>query len=84
MTKLEILKFEYIWNIDRNEGFVKYYFENGRKSKWISYEDKAEFQIVIFTLTNIKPLYLVNDDGDRFLSTGVESVGDVGSLSESI
>lgn len=82
MSKHEILKFEYVWNIDRNEGFVKYYFDNGRKSKWIKYEDKTEFQIIIFTLINIKPIYLVNKKEGRLLSTGIESVGEIGTLNE--
>lgn len=73
----EVVQYKYAWNLTDKTGHIKIKLKNKDWSKWIKFSNECEFQIIVSTLRNEKPvIYGKTNNGKYSFQTTEEEVGD--------
>ena len=73
----EVINYKYVWDLTDRSGHLKVRLKGKSWSKWLKHTDACEFQIIISSLRNEKPIfYGKNKHGRYFFQTMEEPVGD--------
>lgn len=74
MSKVHIVQYHALWDMDGHFGRIQLRGQNGTWSPTKEFKDPAEFQVILDLLRNERPIYH-DIDSDR-IGTTIEPIGE--------
>lgn len=72
----EIISYRYAWDLTAKVGYIQFKLKGRGWVKEVKYTDAVEFQIIVSTLQNEKPVYIVSNKAKHyFIQTTPNDVG---------